>query len=501
MILFAIWFLLGVPGGRWIPVGPNTVTLGYGADMISLLLTQGVPGYPDAWCGGNSVDDLASCRIKANFPGPDTTSYMAWDDVWKIGSQYPSKEWSGEWWRGNELGFIINNPKFWSNAGIDPLSILLGSTPGEHAAIRPLLEDMWGLKRQADSDAAAKVIRRRIRNFFKERTTFTVPTDVTILVHQILNEVGLKRNVSWEYSQAFVSVQTTVVAMATVSQLIPGVLAGITLGSISASVVDYIREYTPLLQELYGEQLALEDCAPSKNCTVQLAAATWDALYAAGGLSVPGTISTGLGVLYSTSGSNPAPGVTYAKDEAAQFYWENIRYFPPVVGFPHWSTRPTCAGSSAEDTAKLNKPNGKTQACALGEASFFTGYPTVNQYVGGVRAVPNLAIAMWDPRKWGDDSNEFVLRPLAEYDKYSVGFAEMAVNNSVAEGRMNRDCPGKSLALMIGTMFFEEFDQSLWKTTDSISWKSTTPFVGTFTLSSGASMLRWSGLLLLFVLV
>jgi len=207
----------------------------------------------------------------------------------------------------------------------------------------------------------------------------------------------------------------------------------------------------------------------------------WDALYAAGGLSVPGTINTGLGIMYSTSPDNPAPGASYEKAQALQFYWENIRFFPPVVGFPHWRTRPTCAGSTPEETAALNKPNGTSDACKLG-ADTSAGYPQVNQYLGGVRDVPNLALAMSDPNKWGSDADEFKIRPLQEYIKNSVGFAEMAVDNQVAGGRMNRVCPGKTLALMIGTMFFEEFNRNDWATHDSIGWTATTPFVDSFTL-------------------
>merc|ERR1712187_800441 len=144
------------------------------------------------------------------------------------------------------------------------------------------------------------------------------------------------------------------------------------------------------------------------------------------------------------------------------------------------------------------------EACKLGEPSFFTGYPAVNQYLGGIRHVPNLAVAMWDPRKWGNNSNQFALRPLRDYHENSVGFAEMAVDNLVAKGRMNRKCPGKSLALVIGTMFFEEFNRTKWRTHDSIGWKGTTPFVGSFTLTSGSiasSKFLWSGVVMMLVLL
>jgi len=133
------------------------------------------------------------------------------------------------------------------------------------------------------------------------------------------------------------------------------------------------------------------------------------------------------------------------------------------------------------------KPDGESGACKQGEPTS-TGYPEVNQYLGGLREVPNLALAMSDPRKWGEDSDKFRLRPLEEYQKNSVAFAEMAVDDKVAEGRMNRVCPGKALGLLIGTTFFEEFDKTQWKTDDGISWSATTPFVGGFTLQQvGAS--------------
>merc|ERR1712048_1543129 len=125
--------VLGVPGGRSIPVGANGLNLGYTADMLSILFAQ---DYTKTWCDG----DVADCSVKLNFPGDGTTSVMRWDDVWAIGAQLPEKEWSGEWWRGNELGYIINNPIFWSESDVDPLTILLGATPSQHAAVRPTIE-------------------------------------------------------------------------------------------------------------------------------------------------------------------------------------------------------------------------------------------------------------------------------------------------------------------------------------------------------------------------
>eukprot|EP00928_Gymnodinium_smaydae_P046901 TRINITY_DN31272_c0_g1_i1.p1 TRINITY_DN31272_c0_g1~~TRINITY_DN31272_c0_g1_i1.p1 ORF type:complete len:579 (+),score=102.70 TRINITY_DN31272_c0_g1_i1:80-1738(+) len=485
LIGFLVWFLHGAPGGRYLPIGANGLNLGFASDMISLKTTA---DYTQSWCDG----DVATCTTKVNFPGQDTTSYMDWETVWSMGAQYPQKEWSGEWWRGNELGFIINNPKFWSGLqAMSPMSIALGILPSQHAQIRPIMEDMWDIGTDATQEKyknAQRVVDGAIRTFLQDRTEIDIQTDITILVHKILNKLGLKRDISEEYAAEFVAVQGRVVALGTLSQLIPTPFVRVALSGLVEEATKFVAEYIPLIQELYGEELGHRSCQPSENCTVQAAHATFDALYAAGGLSVPSGISTGLATLYSTDASNPFAAKEYAKNESLNFFWEALRYFPPVVGFPHWTTRPTCAGSTPEATAALNKPDGKSEACPLGSNNFFTGYPDVNQYAGGVRAVPNLAIAQRDPRKWGPDAASFRIRPLQDYSENSVGFAEMAVDSSVAGGAMNRVCPGKQLALMIGESFFRQFNRDEWEpSTEGIAFTGVTPFIDEFKLQKKGS--------------
>jgi len=131
----------------------------------------------------------------------------------------------------------------------------------------------------------------------------------------------------------------------------------------------------------------------------------------------------------------------------------------------------------------LNAPEGKMKACPLGAVES-QGYPKVNQYQGGTRVVPNMALAQRDLKVWGPTGNDFVVRPLEDYAK-SVGFAEMAVDNTVAGGRMNRVCPGKTLALTIGTSFFKAFDKASWaEPRIPITFGSGPSYVSGFTLSS-----------------
>jgi hypothetical protein len=320
----------------------------------------------------------------------------------------------------------------------------------------------------------------------KKKVGLVVSSDLIELVHRILYEGVFKRSVTKEYAKQFVALQSKIVALGTIGQLLPASLYSF-LSPIREEIATYIDEYEPLIDALWGDELRAggEDaCAPSGSCTRQAAAMVFDAFYSAGGLSVPTTISTGVGLLFSEDDSNPFKQASYRVDQALQFYWENLRYFAPVVGFPHWETRPVCAGSTADATQKLNEADGRTKACPLGgEAT--QGYPNVNQYQGGIRVVPNMAIAQRDLRVWGSDGNEFKIRPVSEYITKSVGFAEMAVDNSVAGGRMNRVCPGKTVALMIGSSFFAAFEKSDWATPRiPITFGSGPSYVSSFTLST-----------------
>merc|ERR1719401_463619 len=253
---------------------------------------------------------------------------------------------------------------------------------------------------------------------------------------------------------------------------------------IRDGVTDYVQKYAEISQRLFPE-LNDEDCAPTRSCALQLGSAVWDAVSAAGGLSVPSAVGTGLAVLFSTHGNNPFSAGTYKKSQALNFYWENVRFFAPVVGFPAWQKRPTCAGLTEWETQQLQQPGGGTKACPLGRNRHFTGHPKVNQYQGGVRVVPALALAQRDPRRWGEDANEFKIRSISSYIKNSVGFAEMAEDASVQDGNNDRSCPGKDLGLMIGESFFKHFDASRWRVegnSEDIEFKTGPGYFSEFTL-------------------
>jgi len=440
-------------------VGLNGLKSGYIQDVRSLLAGGSKHAYAAQFCSRGHV---AGCAKKDNFPGDGSTSIMGWDRVAEMMRHTPQKEWSGEWWRGNELGIFINNPVFWSSSDINPMSSVTGILPSQHAAIRPILEEMFTLHCDDRRLEVGAIVTSEIQTFLAHRLKhgLRVPDDIKALVHQILYRVTFNKHIQFDDAEKFVTLQSEVFGLGAVSQVLPASLYQQML-DVRKKMQGYLQEYAELIKKRWGQKLAKEDCSPSASCLDQAASAVFDTFYSVGGMTVPTTISTGVSILLSKDGSNPFPQASFSREKALEFYWENIRYFPPIDVFAHWEKRPTCAGTNEAATAKLNGRRGTTKACPLGARDKDAKFPKVNQYQGGKRVLPNIALAQADPKKWGPDAWKFVIRPLAEYGK-SLGFAEMAADSSVAGGKMNRACPGKDLALVIGTTFFELFNQGDW---------------------------------------
>mmetsp|Transcript_50005 Transcript_50005/g.160734 ORF Transcript_50005/g.160734 Transcript_50005/m.160734 type:complete len:320 (-) Transcript_50005:909-1868(-) len=150
-------------------IGVNGLALGYATDMLSILLfhKNGTDTYINAWCG---TGGLVGCSMKRDFPGPGAISYMEWEDVWNIGKQYPAKQWSGEWWRGAELGMFMLTPVAWAGVGTWPVGLTLGVTPAQHAVLRPVLDDAFGTgKIWQQKRATQALITSMITKFFESR--------------------------------------------------------------------------------------------------------------------------------------------------------------------------------------------------------------------------------------------------------------------------------------------------------------------------------------------
>lgn len=386
----------------------------------------------------------------------------------KMQAAMPEKLWSGEWTRGSELGFAVQSPILWDVLDLWPPAIGLDSIPSQAGVARPYLDEAFSF----DTDVHEFVV-TSLKQFLKDRKEagkLQVPRDLRIWAHQVLYYKMFGKTPTWEEATAFVELQRSMVNLGTLTAAMPSWLFG-KLGPAVQPTVDgklaFVRKMMRDVEKKWGDKLAKQDCSPSPNCTIQVTSALFDGLYAAGGLSTPDSIMTGLGLMYSTDSSNPASGpfdVPHGKE--LEFYYECLRLFAPVYGVPVFTHRPTCPGLTDEETQKLQKLGGQSQACPRTEYDSAYLSHKVNIWLGGSRQIINLAYVGLDKKAWGEDSNQFVLRGLKTYEKNFIGFNDKAVDPSVAGGRSDRICPGKRLALDIGATFFAVFERSAWKATN-----------------------------------
>ena len=204
-------------------------------------------------------------------------------------------------------------------------------------------------------------------------------------------------------------------------------------------VRDYRKEMIPKYQEAIKKDsrgLIPDKFKTNEDLNFLLASNMMDSLLFAGGLSVPSAIGVSLAVLYAGDNSPMTLKDRHdlAKDadhmQVAQFVFESIRRYPPVVGFPWWNTE---------------------------EKNDF-------------RTVMNLAMAQRDPMKWGNDAESFVLRDPSKYSELmgvswaapetdwdyqgDTWKASTGVHNY---GDMARECPAKELSFIMATEFIEGF--------------------------------------------
>ena len=201
----------------------------------------------------------------------------------------------------------------------------------------------------------------------------------------------------------------------------------------------YRKEMIPKYQKQIREDsrgLIDDKFKTNEDLNFLLASNMMDSLLFAGGLSVPSAIGVSLAVLYAGDNSpmkledrhELARGVD--KMKVAQFVFESIRRYPPVVGFPWWNTE---------------------------EKNDF-------------RTVMNLAMAQRDPVKWGNDAESFVLREPGQYselmgvswaapetDWYPEGDTWKVSSGVHKFGDMARECPAKELSFIMATEFIEGF--------------------------------------------
>ena len=456
------------------------VPVSYAKDMLAFKLNPS-QDYTEGWCGkkalhpeegvdvsvypsgwmpvvdaAGNVTSYTGCETTTDFPGIDTISHQSHAFVKEALKDIPRKQNDGEVWRGNELGFIVSSSIFWDK--VSPRALLLGSNVNQHKVVRPILDEVFGT-----CDAACEAaMSASAAEFLSGRELLDVQTDIKRWVFEELFKLAYPGEVNPIPSADFVALQSGFLGLQPFVQLVPPFVGELMAESVKeklSAVHDVLRMFT---EKHYGARVANGDCAPTEGgCLDQLTAAFLDTFMSAGGLSVPSGISTALWVMYgdvAPHGDMFPTNYTIDNNDVLPLYYESMRFFAPVVGFPWWDPAPERA---TDDFG--------------------------SQFDGGHRTVLNLAFANRDPNVWGGDAHKFRVRPAAEYYEHFIGFAETAVDETVANGTMNRACPGKTTAIALGQAFLQNFNQSEWANTGDSKSEFTlvVPFIDSFILAKG----------------
>ena len=350
--------------------------------------------------------------------GANCTTYTGHAEVARrlasLGEKLGSSHASAEVVRDNYLGWQRLNGRCWPEVpwhGIGP------SMPQEpHAWIRPIFARLvgpWG-------DWSAQWIEDEAERFFLGRQRFEVVTDVKVWCWQLLHKVIL----DYEAPEAEVHELLALQWQWMKNMALPEGVHDVGAFKGLLGLDDFLKKkeavlarYLPLLLKKLPELSA----RPPAEQTI-LASAAMDAIFFAGGQSIPTVIAYALALPYSAWGKEHLPaGFSLDRvDLLPQYVCEVLRRFPPVSGFTY---RERSFGGADSQTVVLS-----------------------------------IHSAQMDPAVW-DAPERFLLRPMAEYAAKSVGFAEPSVAPRLGSPNSHA-CPGKDLGMAIAIGFLRGIARS-----------------------------------------
>lgn len=354
----------------------------------------------------------------AHGPGADTTSVIGNAYAQEAMRNLGPRLQSNDNFRRNELGTQILNGEMWPEKPNH--AIALADNALDHGRLRPLLDRLVG-PAAAVSSMVERAIEEAARSFWSDAT---VAVDANVFTQTILHKALLNVSVSSTMARDFAGKKQELLVMA------GGPPAAVCLlvdceGLRAWKAARLVEYRTALSRVVPAEWQALSDLEKTK-----VASAVLDALLFAGGVSVPSVVSNAFAVLYGEYGRGQlGEGFELREEQLLPFAFEVIRRFPPVAGFASWDRR-------------------------------------TNQHV-----LIDLLMASLDERGdgWGPSAREFRLRPMAEYHKKGVAWADQATVAGDNAHPFTRACPAKDLSIRMVVGFLRTFlrrgGQRCWRST------------------------------------
>jgi hypothetical protein len=344
----------------------------------------------------------------ARGPGADTTSVIGNAYAREAMSNLGRSLEANDRFRRNELGTQFFNEILWPEK--PNRAIALGDNAVDHARIRPLIDKIVGPAMATSHETKKTIV--QLAEAFWFGTAIDTGDALQIFTQQLLHKFMLGLNIGEAEAADFVKYKRKVLIVAGGPD--PAVCTMQDCDDIKAWKARQLIRYEAALMTAYpSDMMSLSRLEKTKT-----ASAIMDALLFAGGISIPTVLQNAFGVLYGEYGRSQL-GDEFVLTEAQlmPFVLEVVRRFPPVAGFPSWDR-------------------------------------LTNQHV-----MIDLLMANLDDRDdgWGPTARDFKLRPLAEYHKKHVGWADQAIVDGDNAHPFSRVCPAKDLSIAIVVEFLRAF--------------------------------------------
>ena len=400
-------------------------------------------------------DNMNADGQSSDHPGDQTTSYIAWEAIKLALEDLPMLQEAGTAIRGNELGLLRLNQVsgsetrsselkwrvFGSNTGSlqafypeckgeEYCGIALGVTQVDHKKVRPVFDHVFGSEGITDGTIgltgnkwSRDEMRASASAFLASKNTLDVKNDAGIWTTMVLHKMALNIDLTWSEAQAFVDFQSKAVILTPLPSFVPDWLgSALKLEETLKQKAQYLKKYEEHIRENIGNGLYTESDGTellSASDAEGIKKTAWgflDALIFAGGLSVPGVISSGLAAYYT--GLTGSDFDINDPNQMPLLAFESIRHSPPVLGVPFM--------------------------------------------VDGHRHAPLAGMGGYDKTKYGEDADNFrVRKTLAEYKALSIDWADFAKPVDGAPWS-SRICPAKSLSYNMILAFWEALDGTNW---------------------------------------
>jgi len=354
-------------------------------------------------------------------PGPNTKTYLAFEDVERLLSQYPAKIENGMLERQNELGMQVLGDGAWPEVPGGIKSIALGQTRENHAFVRPYLANTLDNGGWTDD-----WLRQRADAFFSERDEFQ-NTDVNWWVAQLLHKIHVDVDLTDSEAKDFADYMSSIILLipfpeSTLNSFL--VRNALSVEDTLAKKAEYLENLKMAIKTKYADD---EFVRKGDDAKINLLASVMlDSLQFAGGISVPTALNYVIALTHMASQNRHTAlkQITLNTDNYEWILWETLRRYAPVAGVPSWEKQ----GERFE------------------------------------HVIPNLAVALRDSSIF-DNPLDFKRREQATYDRVrntAMPWAGPAVQNYITgvpdtSAPHSHNCPAQDLSLRIMKAFLEAF--------------------------------------------